>query len=183
MSCRLLETERLRLRPPEVSDIAAMVALANDYDVAKNLARVPYPYTRDDAVGFIAHAAEGRAKGSDFSFVILRKEDTVQMGCCSLRLTESGLFEMGYWLGKPYWNRGYATEAARKLAGFAFSGLKATAITAGYFHDNPASAHVLEKVGFRPHGAEQRDCAARGHTVYCLGVLLEREQFGRRPAA
>ncbi len=71
-------------------------------------------------------------------------------GCCGLHLRESGLFELGYWLGRPFWGHGYATEAARKLAGFAFSRLKATQLTAGYFHDNPASGRVLEKVGFAP---------------------------------
>jgi len=183
MSCRRLETERLLLRPPEASDIAAMVALANDYDVAKNLSRLPHPYGEDDAKSFIAHADEGRAKGSDFNFAIIGKRDDAFMGVVGARLRDNGLFEIGYWLGKPYWGQGYATEAARKLAGFTFHALKATKVTAGYFHDNPASAHVLEKVGFRPDGASQRDCLARGHTVYCLGMLLERENFGRRPAA
>ena len=183
MSCRRLETERLLLRQPEASDIAAMVALANDYEVAKNLSRMPYPYGEDDAQSFIARSEESRARGTDFSFVITRKADGTLLGGCGAHLRDNGFFEIGYWLGKPHWGRGYATEAARKLAGFTFHALKATKVTAGYFHDNPASAHVLEKVGFRPDGASQRDCLARGHTVYCLGMLLERENFGRRPAA
>jgi len=183
MSCHRLETERLLLRPPEASDIAAMVALANDYDVAKNLATMPHPYTEDDARSHLARAIDGRAKGSDFGFAITRRADSAFMGMTGVHLRDNGFFEIGYWLGKPYWRQGYATEAARKLAGFAFHALKATKVTAGYFHDNPASAHVLEKVGFRPDGASQRDCLARGHTVYCLGMLLERENFGRRPSA
>jgi RimJ/RimL family protein N-acetyltransferase len=103
------------------------------------------------------------------------------MGLTGAHLRDGGYFEMGYWLGRPYWGQGYATEAARKLAAFAFSGLKAGRLTAGYFHDNPASGRVLEKIGFKPDGAEHRDCLARGHTVYCLGMLLQRENFGRRP--
>lgn len=183
MSCHRLETERLLLRPPEASDIAAMVTLAGDYDVAKNLSTMPHPYTDDDARSYLARAAEGRAKGSDFSFAITRRGDRAFMGITGAHLRDSGLFEMGYWLGKPYWGQGYATEAARKLAGFLFHRLKTTRVTAGYYHDNPASGRVLEKVGFQPDGASQRDCLARGHTVYCLGMLLERENFGRKPSA
>ena len=73
--------------------------------------------------------------------------------------------------------------AAGKGAVFAFHGLRAVRIPAVYFHDNPASGRVLEKLGFRPDGAANRDCLARGHTVYCLDMLLERENFGRRAAA
>ena len=183
MACRQLETERLRLRPPEASDIAVMVALANDFDVARNLSRLPFPYRDDDAMGFVLRSEESRAKGTDFNFAITQKTDGGFMGACGLHLQDSGFFELGYWLGRPHWGQGYATEAARKIASFAFCALKATKITAGYFHDNPASGHVLEKVGFRPHGAGQRDCLARGHTVYCLDMLLERENFGRKRTA
>lgn len=177
-----LETERLLLRPPENSDIAAITAFASDYAVSKNLARVPHPYTEDDAQSFVTRSAMLRAQGTDFSFAIVRKEGGLYLGGCGLHLRDNGLFELGYWLGQPHWGQGYATEAARKLAGFAFHCLKAVHITAGYFHDNPASGRVLEKLGFRPNGAANRDCLARGHTVYCLDMLLERENFGRRPS-
>ena len=183
MSCRLLKTERLLLRPPEASDMAAMVALANDYDVAKNLSTMPHPYCEEDARSFLAREQDGRARGSDFTFAITRAADGAFMGVTGAHLRDSGYFEMGYWLGRPYWGQGYATEAARKVAAFLFHSLKTTQVTAGYFHDNPAPGHVLEKVGFRPDGASQRNCMARGHTVYCLGMLLERERFAqRRPA-
>ena len=92
MSCRWLETERLILRPPEAGDIAAMVPLANDYDVAKNLASMPHPYAREDAERFIARADEGRAKGSDFAFAITGRDIGAVMGVCGLHLRESGLF-------------------------------------------------------------------------------------------
>ncbi|MDE3115138.1 MAG: GNAT family N-acetyltransferase [Pseudomonadota bacterium] len=181
MSCRRLETERLLLRPPEDADIAAMTALANDYGVAKNLSRLPHPYTEDDAQSFVTRSALMRAQGTEFPFAIVCKENGLYLGGCGLHLKDNGLFELGYWLGRCHWGQGYATEAARKVAGFAFHGLKAVRVTAGYFHDNPASGRVLEKLGFRPDGAVNRDCLARGHTVYCLDMLLERENFGRRP--
>jgi RimJ/RimL family protein N-acetyltransferase len=181
MSCRLLETDRLRLRPPHAGDIVAITALAADYEVSKNLSRMPHPYSREDAAGYVERAAKSRATGSEFTFVIIAKADQALMGSAGLTLGENGLFELGYWLGKPFWGRGYATEAGWKLAGFAFSSLKAAAITAGYFHDNPASGRVLRKLGFKPNGAKELVSTARGHSVNCPTVLLEREAFGRKP--
>ncbi|MBU6443747.1 MAG: GNAT family N-acetyltransferase [Alphaproteobacteria bacterium] len=182
MSRHRLETERLLLRPPEESDVALIAMLAGDYEVSKNLARVPHPYTEGDAQSFVTRSAMQRAQGTAFPFAIIRKDSGLYLGGCGLHLMDNGLFELGYWLGRPHWGRGYATEAARKVAGFAFHGLRAVRLTAGYFHDNPASGRVLEKLGFRPDGAANRDCLARGHTVYCLDMLLERENFGRRPS-
>ena len=174
-----LETERLLLRPPEYSDVPAMAVLLGDYDVAKNLASVPHPYGEDDARTFVTRTAEARAKGEGYCFAILRKEDLAFVGCCGLHL-KGGRYELGYWLGKPFWNRGYATEAARKLASFAFHDLKAEGVWAGWFHDNPASGRVLEKLGARPDGEVPRASLARGQDVPCHMVTLTREDFGRK---
>lgn len=182
MSCSRLETGRLLLRPPESADIPRLIMLIGDYDVAKNLAVVPHPYGIEDARAYLERSARVRAEGTGFNFAILRKWDGVFIGCCGLKL-DSGVFEMGYWLGKPYWGKGYATEAARRLAGFAFHDLKAERLEAGYFHDNPGSGRVLEKLGARASGAGPRDCLARGHAVYCHQMVLARENFGRKKDA
>ena len=182
MSCCRLESERLLLRPPEIGDLPFMVPLAGDFEVSKNLGRVPHPYTEDDARAFHARAGEQRGLGTDFNFAILRKEDDAYLGGCGLHLKD-GVFEMGYWLGRPYWGQGYATEAARRLAGFAFHDLKATRLVAAWFHDNPASGRVLAKLGCQHTGSGPRDCLARGHQVYCHSVELSRERFGRKKVA
>jgi [ribosomal protein S5]-alanine N-acetyltransferase len=183
MSCCELESERLILRAPRAGDVAAMVSLANDWDVAKNLGRLPHPYSAEDAMAFLANAMQGRARGDNFNFAIQRKVDGAYLGGCGLHLRESGNFEFGYWLGKPFWKQGYATEAARRLASHAFRELKIERLVAGWYHDNPASGHVLAKLGCQPSGAEQRNCLARGHTVYCHIVTLTREAFAQRKAA
>ena len=180
MSCCRLETERLLLRPQGANDIPAIVSLLNDFDISKNLARVPYPYTEDQAREFLARAVEDRAKGQSYPFAVTRKEDDALIGGCGLRLKDDGVFELGYWLGRPYWGQGYASEAARRVAGFAFHNLDAPTIRASYFHDNPASGHVLEKLGCVPAGVEHIDCLARGHAVYSHRVVLDRENFGRK---
>ena len=177
-----LETHRLLLRPPEYSDASAITTWLGDYDVAKNLASAPHPYREADALAFVTRAAERRARGEGFCFSVLRKPDELFLGDCALSLKD-GRYEIGYWFGKPYWNQGYATEAVRRLLGFAFHDLKAEAVWAGWFHDNPASGRVLEKLGFRPDGASPRASLARGHEVTCHMMALTREQFGRKKAA
>jgi 8-oxo-dGTP diphosphatase len=177
--CRELETERLLLRHHRAGDAPAIAALAGDWDVAKNLGRLPHPYALADAEFFLARAAEGRAAGTDFNFAVTRKADGAFMGGCGIHLRDGGQFELGYWFGKPFWKQGYATEAARRLASFAFQTLKTDALVAGWFHDNPDSGRVLEKLGCVVTGAQSRDCAARGHAVYCHIVTLTREAFSQ----
>ncbi|MGC9952940.1 MAG: GNAT family N-acetyltransferase [Rhizomicrobium sp.] len=177
-----LETERLLLRPPEFRDVPAITTWIGDWDVAKNLASVPHPYREEDAREFVSRAVHKRAAGEGHCFAIERKEDGVFMGACGL-LLKDGRFELGYWLGKPFWRQGYATEAARKVVSFAFHDLKAASIWAGWFHDNPASGRVLQKLGCRHDGAEPRKCLARGHEVTCNLMALTREEFGRKRAA
>jgi len=173
-----LETERLFLRPPEAADIPVLVPLIGDFDVARNLSRVPYPYPEAAAHEYIARCEKTRAAGTDFNYAISRKNDGAFIGCCGVHRKETG-FEFGYWLGKPFWGRGFASEAARRLASFAFEEMAVPCLIAGWFHDNPASGRVLAKLGCTPNGAEQRDCLARGHAVYCHNVILEREAFER----
>ncbi len=180
MPCCRLETERLLLRPQETADIARMTPLLNDYDVAKNLVFVPHPYTEDDAKDFVTKAMENSARGEAYPFAITLKANGMLIGGCSLRLRNDGVFELGYWLGKSYWGQGYASEAAKRIVGFAFCELKAPMLRAGYFHDNPASERILKKLGAIPAGVEHLDCLARGHPVYCYRVVLDRENFGRK---
>jgi len=110
----ILETGRLLLRPPERRDIPAIVPLANDFDVAKNLSTLPHPYTVADGENFVAMSNEKREAGTDFNFAIVRKSDGAYMGGIGLH-TKDGDFEFGYWLGKIYWREGYATEAAQRV--------------------------------------------------------------------
>jgi RimJ/RimL family protein N-acetyltransferase len=174
-----LETERLLLRPQTADDIAGIVVLLNDYDIARNLANVPHPYTEADAQGFLGRWNAERASGAAYPFLVTRKPDHRPIGGCGLRRGERGVYELGYWLGKPYWGQGYASEAARRVAGFAFRELDVPVVKASYFHDNPASGRVLAKLGAVPAGVEHHDCLARGHAVYSHAVMLDRENFGR----
>ena len=176
----LVESERLILRPPRHADIQAMAVWLGDFQVSRNLARVPYPYNEADAEDFVLK--RGRHGDGHYSFCIMRKADNVFMGCIGLHLEDTG-HEFGYWLGKPFWGFGYATEGAHRLVRYAFEALGLESVHAGWFHDNPASGHVLAKLGARHNGSAMRDCRARGRAVLCHDMLLTQADFLRKQAA
>lgn len=174
----LLETERLLLRPPNAADISHFVPLIRDFDVAKNLSRVPHPYTEDDACAFIVATAQGWTSGDDLAFAILRKSDGAYIGAGGVHPKQN--WEIGYWLGKPYWGKGYATETAARLVAFGFEQKGADRLLGKWFHDNPASGRVLEKAGFTPAGEEMSNCLARGRKVPAHVVALDRNDYMTR---
>ncbi len=139
----VLATARLVLRAPCRSDAKAIAALANDRRVAANLVRIPHPYAIEDAEQFIA--AVNKREGEACFAVAL---DGAPIGICSVDRREDGP-ELGYWLGVPFWGRGFATEAARALIDHAFGGLEHETLISGARVNNPASRRVLEKCGFQ----------------------------------
>jgi len=151
-----------------------MTVWLSDYDVARMTSRVPHPYHEEDAEAFLALALKHR-------FVIQRRSDGVFLGMIGLHAEDGD--EFGYWLGKPFWGFGYATEAAHRLVAYAFEALDLDTVHAGWFYDNPASGNVLAKLGARHNGSQMRDCRARGITVLCHDMLLTRADFLRKQAA
>lgn len=177
----ILESERLILRPPRPTDIAGLVVWLGDFNVSRNMSRVPHPYHEEDAEMFVAGIGPQR-EGRRHAFSVLRKSDGMFLGCAGLQEDESG-FEFGYWLGTPFWGQGFATEAAHRLVTFAFQDLDQEAVHAGWFYDNPASGHVLAKLGARHNGSQMRECQARGMKLLCHDMLLTRADFLRKQAA
>jgi RimJ/RimL family protein N-acetyltransferase len=144
----VLKTARLSLRAPLHSDVAAMVALAGDRRVAENTARIPHPYSAADAVTLLASINQ---TGGETVFAI--ELDGALIGMCGLDPRQDGA-ELGYWLGLPFWGRGYATEAARALIDYAFAKLGYEELSSGARVSNPASRRVLEKCGFQWTGVQ-----------------------------
>jgi RimJ/RimL family protein N-acetyltransferase len=155
-----IRTPRLRLRSLQASDAEAIARFAGDWDVARMTARIPHPYTVDDALAFIAE------RGDELRYAVVLEATLV--GCIGARATESGQFEIGYWIGKPYWGRGIATEAASALIRELQSKWPERAIVAGHASDNPASQRVLEKLGFRRTGQGRRWSVAREQELTCI---------------
>ena len=143
-SIPVLETKRLALRMPRLEDAKTMVALANDRRIAENTARIPHPYKLADAECFIGGANKGAA---DAVFLITLHDRTI-IGACGVTALDDQA-ELGYWLGVPYWGKGYATEALHAVIDYAFTDLGHEAVNAGARVTNPASRRVLEKCGFQ----------------------------------
>jgi RimJ/RimL family protein N-acetyltransferase len=139
----VLATTRLVLRAPRRGDVNAIATLVNDRRIAANTARIPHPYAIEDAEQFIA-SVNKREGEACFAITL----DGAPVGVCSVDLREDGP-EVGYWLGVPYWGRGFATEAVRALIDHAFGDLEHEALISGARVNNPASRRVLEKCGFQ----------------------------------
>ena len=145
------------------------------FDVARMLTRVPHPYTEADASQWLARLAsdDGRAREPVFAAEL---EGTL-IGVVSYRYDDDWRSaEIGYWLGKPYWGKGYATEMARGLIQHGFAGAGLERFTTGHFIDNPASARVIAKCGFRPTGRTSLPCPARDADVTALTYAMSRVQ-------
>ena len=178
MSFRPIVTERLILRPLETRDRARLIQLANNWKVVKNLASMPFPYTEAAADFWLGKQAEFWAGGKNYPLAITIGDELiggVGVGLHPDRPDDG--WELGYWLGEPYWNRGYGSEAAAALRDFAFAGLKLESIIAGHYADNHASGRILTKLGFRYTKETMRYCLARGANVKCLDMVLPRERW------
>ena len=156
-------TPRLLLRPGFPEDAPALAAAIADEAIARNLANVPWPYRRRDAEAFLASPRDPVLP----SLLIFERSNGAPrlVGACGLGRRPSGAVEMGYWIARAYWSRGFATEACMALVDIART-LGLPSLEGSHFLDNPASARVLEKLGFAPHGviAPRMSCA-RGEEV------------------
>jgi RimJ/RimL family protein N-acetyltransferase len=142
-SIPVLETERLVLRAPRLGDAKTVAALANDRQIAENTARIPHPYRLADAKDWIA----GANKNPDEQHYVITLANGALIGACGLETRDGP--SIGYWLGQPYWGKGYATEALHALIDHAFGDLDHEALQASARVTNPASRRVLEKCGFQ----------------------------------
>ncbi len=182
MPSETLTTARLLLRAPQEADASTIMAHLGDFDVARNLSTPPSPYREEDAHAYVASSRANRAQGIGFNFAICPQDSAVLAGMIGIRSRDGGAFELGYWLGRPYWGRGYATEAGRRVVDFAFAELDLPALVAGWFFDNPASGRVLEKLGFVYDGEDERHSNARGAAVRSHRVILARADWERHRA-
>jgi RimJ/RimL family protein N-acetyltransferase len=127
---------------------------------------VPYPYNERDARDFIAGAAVGKA------LAIVHANGVI--GVIGLEPVGEGEAELGYWLGKPFWGRGFVTEAGHAVIASSLQSCPTMTVTSNHFEDNPASGHVLAKLGFIPTGERMIRSIARGADVRALTYRLSR---------
>ena len=156
-----IRTDRLILRPPARADVAAITRLAGDYGIASMTTRMPHPYAEADARQFVALVA--RQDGARERTFTIERDGEGPIGAVGFHRAADGPLELGYWIGRPYWGQGYATEAVAGALHWAAADWGRKAIASGHFADNPASANVLIKSGFLYTGEVQmRHSRARG---------------------
>ncbi|MCR6501524.1 GNAT family N-acetyltransferase [Shinella sp. CPCC 101442] len=175
--CPTVTTARLTLRPHRMSDADAIAQSLADFQVSRMLARVPAPYDRQDATEWLSLMTTDLNEG--WAFAITAGDD-VHIGCVSFE-RRGGEWELGYWLNRFYWRRGYMSEAVHAATARFLMRMPGTAIRSGVFADNAPSLRVQEKAGFRITGCSDVFSVARGAMVPHIETLLEPGDF--RPAS
>lgn len=180
----MLSTDRLLLRPFRMSDAPDVQRLAADYDVAKGTLVIPHPYPDGEAERWIASLQRDENAVAVATFAIILRAEGRVIGSIGLDIApEHHQARMSYWLGQPYWNRGYGTEAVRAVLLHGFQQLRLHRIYAPHFRTNPASGRVLQKVGMRYEGRLREHYLRFGQyiDVELYGLLQQEFASGNPP--
>ena len=146
-------------RPLRDEDIASVERLASSPDVAR-CSRIPHPYPPGEAQRYVAAALRGREQESAYHFAIL---DSAGEFVGAAGLTQVGVdgdkAELAFWIGRPFWRRGYGYAAAARTARFGFEDLRLASLASWALERNLASIRILRKLGFALHRAAQHEDA------------------------
>ena len=157
-----LRTDRLILRPFRMEDAATVQRLAGAWEVADTTLTIPHPYLDGMAETWIGTHVNAWERRELVTLAITLGADEV-VGAVALRLTlKHRRAELGYWVGRPFWNRGYATEAVRAILTFGFETLDLNRIHASHLVRNPASGRVMAKAGMRFEGTRRQHFVKAG---------------------
>ena len=174
-----LETPKLWLRWPKLADAPNLARYLADHDVTKMTSRIPHPYPPDEAERFVFETRRNNSDGKAIGLVITPNAKPDQaIGAITLAPTDvEGELVIGYWVGVPFWGRGYASEAVRGMLDIGFGMSPANRVVASVRTINPASRRVLERNGFRyTHDAESfMPARNRSHMVHWFE--LERQAW------
>jgi [ribosomal protein S5]-alanine N-acetyltransferase len=148
-----LQTDRLILREFALEDAPNVHRLVGEWEVAHTLLRVPHPYEDGMAQEWIATHRPAYEAGERVSWAVALRDEGALVGSITLHLHPlHDNAELGYWIGKPYWGCGYATEAVEEVVRYGFEDLGLHRIHANHLGSNPASGKVMRKVGMSPEG-------------------------------
>jgi RimJ/RimL family protein N-acetyltransferase len=172
-----LNTDRLILRPFTHGDGPQVQELAGDRAIAEMTANIPHPYEEGVAEEWIATHQKAFENKQSLTLAITRKNHDKIIGAIGLEInTNHHYAELGYWIGKPYWNQGYCTEAAREVVSYGFEKLKLNRIQSRNMLKNPASARVMEKIGMRREGILRQSLYRFGSFEdYAISSILREE--------
>lgn len=163
-----LITKRLVLRPFRRSDASEFTRLAGDWAVASMTSDIPFPLTQNQAVAWL------KPSRGEVRFAIELSGRLI--GGAGYYRRPSGAAELGFWLGRPWWGRGYTTEATQEIVRYGFGTRRLPGFTSSHFVDNWASAGVLRKLGFEAVGRGYIISVARGHEVEAVTYWLSAQR-------
>lgn len=172
-----LTTARLTLRPFVLDDAWDVERLAGMREIADTTLNIPHPYPNGAATAWIETHPPAWAAGTSATFAVVETVGGALVGATGLMIRqEHRRAELGYWIARDRWNKGYATESARRLLAFGFEVLGLHRIEARHFLRNPASGQVMQKLGMQREGVE-RDWAIKWDRFETLAVysILEPE--------
>lgn len=150
---KVMSTNRLTLRLLEYEDAESIERLAGEKEVADTTLSMPHPYPKGAAVTFIDARRQAADRGDGYSFAIIRTDDRSFLGVVGLHVNKRhNMAELAYWIGKPYWGKGYCTEAATRVVQYAFGDIQLNRVFAAAMTRNPASYKVMEKIGMKFEG-------------------------------
>lgn len=158
-----LQTNRLLLKAFSLSDALSVQKLAGDKRIADVTAHIPHPYPDGLAESWIASHKEEWESKINVIYAITLKQNNLLIGAIGLHKIKNLEGELGYWVGVPYWNQGYCTEAALKFLAYCFDKLQIKRIYAHHLTRNPASGRVLLKAGFSYCGKSTATCGYKKH--------------------
>jgi len=146
-----IATDRLLLRPFTAADAPSVQRLVSAYEIAEGTLLIPHPYPEGAAAEWIAKQG---TNPNNHVFAIALRDAAEAIGAIGLEVVpEHVRGEIGYWIGVPYWGRGYMTEAVRAVIGWAFESLRLHRVFAQHFTRNPASGRVMQKAGMTHEGS------------------------------
>ena len=152
-----IETKHLSLRPFAFDDAAVVQRLAGDHAIADTTLNIPYPYEDGVAEDWIGGHQEIFDQGKGANFAITLKLDRALIGAIGLMgMTKGHQAELGYWIGKSYWNQGYCTEAANAVLRYAFCDLALVRVHSCHLSRNSASGRVMRKIGMQHEGCRPK---------------------------
>lgn len=150
-----LNTPRLILRPFRMTDTDDLAVLANDKEIALNTENFPYPYEKYMAEKWINQHQEFFLINKKLLLAIVTRKKQQLIGVIGLDVnTDHDRAVLGYWLGRPFWGQGYATEAAKRLLHYGFKELQLQRICSSHLKRNPKSGQVLKKLGMQYEGCQ-----------------------------
>ncbi len=167
-----MKSERLIYRKWDELDAPVLYKLAKSPDVGP---RAGWPVHSDVEM---SKMVINEVLSADNTFAICLAESGEPIGSCGLIVSserlrlEANEAEVGYWLGKEYWNKGYATEALKWILNYGFNELKLKQLWATYYAENTRSKHVLEKSGFHYVRTEYNVEAPLINAVKTLHVMV-----------